>query len=122
MTKKIEWLDEPEQHDYHAALSYLSLHYPIKASGDLVHRLRSAGMSEFKAKDILRASGLHLLPETNSHIERNLEKIEDGKKLSPILLVRGDRLVVADGFHRLCAVYMHDEDAMIPCKITGSIE
>jgi hypothetical protein len=25
--------------------------------------------------------------------------------------------VVADGYHRLCAVYSFDEDAVIPCKI-----
>jgi hypothetical protein len=121
MPKKIEWLDEPEPHDYLAALSYLSLHYPIEASGDLVHALREAPVVEFKAKDIFRASGLPLLKESNSHVEHNLERIEDGKKLSPILLVRGAKLIIADGFHRVCAVYMHDEDTMIPCKITGSI-
>jgi uncharacterized protein (DUF1015 family) len=27
------------------------------------------------------------------------------------------KLVIADGYHRLCAVYKVDEDAMIPCKI-----
>ena len=122
MSHHIEWMESPEQHDYTAALSYLSLHYAIEMAGGMVHRLRLAEIECFKAKDILRASGLHLLPDTNSHIEHNLKKIEDGKRLSPILLVRGERLTVADGFHRLCAVYMHDEDALIPCKITGSLE
>jgi hypothetical protein len=27
------------------------------------------------------------------------------------------KLVIADGYHRLCAVYSFDEDAMIPCQI-----
>jgi hypothetical protein len=27
------------------------------------------------------------------------------------------RVVIADGYHRLCAVYKSDEDALIPCKI-----
>jgi len=27
------------------------------------------------------------------------------------------KLIIADGYHRLCAVYTFDEDAMIPCKI-----
>jgi len=26
-------------------------------------------------------------------------------------------VIVADGYHRLCAVYQIDEDAWIPCKI-----
>lgn len=48
------------------------------------------------------------------------EKVTAGKKLSPLLLVREaahGRVVIADGYHRLCAVYSFDEDAMIPCRI-----
>jgi hypothetical protein len=26
-------------------------------------------------------------------------------------------VIIADGYHRLCAVYSIDEDAVIPCKI-----
>jgi hypothetical protein len=116
--KKIEWLDEPEQHDYTAALSYLSLHYPVTTAGDFVHALRLAETIEYKAKDIVRASGLSPLTERNSHVEHDLEKIEDGKKLSPILLVRSpEKLLVADGWHRVCAVYLHDENSLIPCRI-----
>jgi hypothetical protein len=40
--------------------------------------------------------------------------------LSPLLLVRDprtSRVIIADGYHRLCAVYALDEDAVIPCKI-----
>lgn len=122
MSKKIEWLQTPEPHDYIAALSYLSLHFPIEEAGWLLSGLKASPVMQFKAKDILRASGLHLLPETNSHIEHDLEKIDDGKKLSPILLVRGKKLLIADGFHRVCAVYMHDEDAFIPAQITGRLE
>lgn len=72
-----------------------------------------------KAKDILRASGLSPLGMSNAHVERDLKKIQSGTALSPLLLVRqeGQRTVVADGYHRLCAVYRLDEDASIPCKI-----
>jgi hypothetical protein len=40
--------------------------------------------------------------------------------LSPLLLVHESghaRLVVADGFHRLCAVIHVDENAEVACKI-----
>jgi len=53
-------------------------------------------------------------------VEKDLAKIREGSKLSPSLLVRdGDRakVIIADGYHRLCAVYSVDEDAVIPCKI-----
>jgi hypothetical protein len=26
-------------------------------------------------------------------------------------------VVIADGYHRMCAVYSFEEDAIIPCKI-----
>ena len=115
---KIEWLDKPERHDYPAAAFYLTLHYEYEHAEELVDKLRIAPGSTFKAKDIFRCSGLPLLGISNSHVEKNLEKIKDGKKLSPILLVRtGGNVIIADGYHRMCAVYQLDEDAWIPCKI-----
>ena len=77
-------------------------------------------MTSFKAKDIFRASRLPLLGITNSHVRKNHMKIAAGKKLSPLLLVRdpsNGKLVIADGYHRMCAVYLFDEDTPVPCKI-----
>ena len=116
----IQWFEEPEDHDYPAAESYLSLHYEEKVAAACVAKLRRAPISQFKAKDIFRASDLSLLGVSNSHVEKDRKKIHDGRKLSPLLLVREDgqgRVIIADGYHRLCAVYSLDEDAVIPCKI-----
>jgi hypothetical protein len=117
---EITWLAEPEDHDYPAAESYLLLLFEPAAVTLLVGRLKQAAMTAFKAKDIFRASGLSLLGISNTHVDRDKKKIEAGKQLSPLLLVRDQahgRVVVADGYHRLCAVYASDEDALIPCKI-----
>ena len=116
----IRWLDEPEEHDYPAAQSYLSLVYAEAAAAALVRRLRKEPIRQFKAKDIFRASALSLLGVSNSHVEKDRKKIDAGKSLSPLLLVRdakNGRVVIADGYHRLCAVYAFDEDALICCKI-----
>jgi len=67
---QIQWQDAPEDHDYPAAESYLSLVYDEKAAAAYVARLKRAPMSQFKAKDIFRASGLSLLGVSNSHVER----------------------------------------------------
>ena len=121
MTKSpVRWLDEPEDHNYPAALSYLSLMYDRKLAKEIVGRLKRARPLEFKAKDIFRASRLSLLGVSNSHVERDQRKIAGGTPLSPLLLVRGPgrgELTIADGYHRLCAVYALDEDALIPCRI-----
>jgi hypothetical protein len=63
---------------------------------------------------------LSLLGISNGHVDKDRRKIESGRELSPLLLVRdpaNGKVVVADGYHRLCAVYSFDEDALIPCKI-----
>ncbi|MEI7934378.1 MAG: hypothetical protein WCH30_04905 [Chlorobiaceae bacterium] len=116
----IKWLKEPEDHDYPAAKSYLSLLYDEESAKATVKKLRDAPISQFKAKDIFRASGLSLLGVSNSHVEKDKSKIEMGKKLSPLLLVRDSKLgkvIIVDGYHRLCAIYLFFEDAVIQCKI-----
>jgi len=117
---RIKWLSQPEEHDYPAALSYLTLIYDKKTAAGLVAKLKKAPVSEFKAKDIFRASRLPLLGAGNSHVKKDMVKIESGRSVSPLLLVRdtaNGKAVIADGYHRLCAVYTFDEDAVIPCKI-----
>ena len=116
----IGWLATPQSHDYPAAKSYLRLLVDEPSASRFVKRLRDAKVTEFKAKDIFRASQLSLLGVSNSHVKKDKVKIEHGQKLSPLLLVRdmrSSKLIIADGYHRLCAVYMYDEDAVIPCKI-----
>ncbi len=117
---EIKWLDIPEEHDYPAAESYLSLIYDAQSAASFSQQLKAAPMSGFKAKDIFRASSLSLLGVSNSHVEKDRKKILAGHALSPLLLVRdkaNGKVVIADGYHRLCSVYGFDEDAVIPCKI-----
>jgi hypothetical protein len=101
------WMDKPAEHDFPAGL---------------VARLKKTRLIRRKAKDILRASDLHLLPEDNPHVVRGLKKVRRGEALSPVLLVRGDfrrgvPLIVADGYHRICAGWYIDENALIPCRM-----
>ena len=117
---RIKWLAEPKPGNYPAALSYLELVFPEKTAQRYVRLLERAPVSEFKSKDIFRASGLSLLGVSNFFVERDRRRILAGEALSPILLVRdtpNGRVIVADGYHRLCSVYSMDEDAPIPCKI-----
>jgi len=120
MPETVKWLARPENHDYQAAEDYLSLIMAPKqaemyrqklfdARGDITHR---------KAKDILRASQLALLGQDNKHVAADLAKVNAGQALSPILLLRGNDvhpLIVADGYHRVCASYWIDENTDIPC-------
>jgi hypothetical protein len=120
------WKELPDDHDYPAAEAYLSLLMPPAKAKQLVGRLRTAPIVRRKAKDLLRSSRLAVLPPENFHVARDLKKVKDGKKLSPVLLVRGQLtshvpLTVADGYHRVCASYHLDEDADIPCRLADAI-
>lgn len=123
---KEHWKSEPDEHDYPAARDYLTLVTDEAVADSVVDLLRAATLVHRKAKDILRASRLALLPVDNAHVAKDLDKVKRGELLSPVLLVRGhthenlrvnDDLVIADGYHRVCASYHLDENADIPCKL-----
>ena len=105
---KSRWLKKPEERDYPAAESYLSLIFGDRAAARLVKKLKAAPLQEFKAKDIFRASNLPLLGATNSHVKADQKKLLEGEKLSPLLVVRQPefgKIIIADGYHRICAVW-----------------
>jgi hypothetical protein len=119
------WKDAPEEHDFPAAMEYLTLLFESQAAASLVKKLKKAPTIRRKAKDLMRASGLNLLPRENSHVSADLKKIKKRKLLSPVLLVRGNGaagapLIVADGFHRVCASWFSDENLPIACRLVSS--
>jgi hypothetical protein len=109
------WAADPEDHDFDAARDYLSLqHDPAVAESVVAARRETSTVRSYKAKDILRASGLEPLGRKNFHVDADLAKVAKGKKLSPVLLVRDVErhvLVIADGFHRVCASKLLDESS-----------
>ena len=116
------WKLEPDEHDYPAAYDYLTLLLNEKIARTVVARMRKAPPVHRKAKDILRASDLHLLTSDNEHVAKDMKKVESGTLLSPVLLLRGGLdsarpLIVADGYHRICASHHLDENLDIPCRI-----
>jgi hypothetical protein len=119
------WKVEPEDHDYPAAEDYLTLLFEKKTAKKLVKKLKHAEIHWRKAKDLLRASALTALDPANPHVAHDLQKVADGKALSPVLLIRGDGehhrpLIIADGYHRVCASWYTNEDAPIPCRLVSN--
>jgi len=118
------WEKRPEKEDYQAAHEYLSLLFSEAQARKLVQRLRAAKTIQRQAKDLLRASQTHLLDEGDPHVAAALKKIKKGKKLSPVLLVRGEgregvTLTIADGHHRICASWQWDENAPASCCLAS---
>ena len=121
----VKWLEKPEAHDFPAAADYLTMLADANAVKKVIKTLKAETVTHRKAKDILRAAQLGLLPVDNPHVAADLTKIEKGQPLSPILLVRGDFLTgvplqIADGYHRVCASYHTDENTDIPVVIAAA--
>jgi hypothetical protein len=112
------WKPRAGKEEFEAALSYLSLQFPVALARRWVATARRGERIERVAKDLLRASNLPLLPVEEHHVAEDLKKIRKGKPIAPILLVQGDMsrgmpLIVADGYHRICAACHADEDAPV---------
>ena len=117
---RVTWLKEPAEDTYTSAEIFLQLTYKPKKAKRLVEKLRHAGMSEYAARDILRASATLMSWVNAFDWSRQQQAINSGTPISPILLVRqndGGHLIVADGFHRMCALFAEDQDIKVPCKI-----
>jgi hypothetical protein len=122
MAQTVKWLPRPEKQDFQAVEDYLSLIMPAKRATEWRRKLAAArnDITYRKARDILRASRLALLGEDDKHVAADLRKAASGAALSPILLLRGGEahpLIVADGYHRVCASYWIDENTDIPCVL-----
>jgi hypothetical protein len=123
--QKLIWKKAPEAEDYDGARNFLLLVYSEAKSNKLVDKLRKAKTINRAAKDLLRASGLRLLGPDEPHVDEDLKRIHKGKALPPVLLIRGNMmrgvpLVIADGYHRICAICHYDESAPIPCRLVSA--
>ena len=123
MTASLLWTMTLDAKDYGAARNYLTM---CIADWELVERIVAAlGSKNFpgvtrRANDILRASGLSLLPKTDAQVSKNIKRVKHGKTLSPVLIVVNDDLahplVIADGYHRVCASYWINPKSSVPCR------
>ena len=116
----VHWLPDPEDKDYAAAESFLSLLLGPEVLADVVQRLRTAPVGHWAAKDILRAAGLApLKPKQSSEVAEKLNKIKNSVPISPILAIGGlrENPVIADGYHRVSAAYRVDEDTLVPGRL-----
>jgi hypothetical protein len=116
--EKIKWLDDVASHDYDAAEAYLSLKHDSDAVSKTVKRLRKASLTRRRANDILRAAGLTAAPLDDPGVMKDLIKVLEGQRLSPVLVVSsGGSADIADGYHRVSLVYRIDPYGEVPLKL-----
>ena len=116
----IRWLGDVADHDYASAQAYLSLKLSPVETKHAIDRLRKAKVTMRRANDILRSSGLDPAPLDDPGVIKDLLKVIEGKKLSPVLVVSGGgRADIADGYHRVSMVYRLDPYGTVPLKLAA---
>ena len=114
--KTIKWYDELKVEHIDAAIEYLSLFFKQDELEKVRQKLREheKDIVQYKAKDLLRASGLTPLPATDTEVAGHLKKIDEGISLHPVILTTiEEKLYIADGFHRICACYLFGDDTEV---------
>jgi hypothetical protein len=115
---KIEWLDDVAEHDYDAAEAYLSIKLDQPGVAKIVGRLRKAPLTTRRANDILRAAGLDPAPLDDPGVIKDLIKVIERTRLSPVLVIRDKAGAdIADGYHRVSLVYRIDPYGVVPLKL-----
>jgi len=122
MSKAIKWKSSPKGKDYDGVRSFLTLLCSDSDAKKLIGHLKKAKPIEHAGKDILRAAQLPALSSEDPHVSKDLKDIQKGKALAPVLLILGElrkahSLVIADGYHRVCASYIVDESSPISCRL-----
>jgi hypothetical protein len=120
--QEIKWKPAATEKDIAAAKEYLTLVFKPQDVDAAIGKLskRRKIIEQFKAKDILRAAEMQLLPETNEDVRDEFRKIVKRTPFVPIILVRkGHRLFIADGYHRTCAAYYLNKDSEVHCVLAG---
>ena len=118
----LKWSEEEEDEDFDAAFKYLSLLRPEAKARALVKKPSRLEAYRARRERLVARGSASLLPSDEPHVDQDLKRIQKSKALAPVLLVRGDMgnglpLVVADGYHRICAVVYFDESAPVRCQI-----
>lgn len=113
------WAVEPTADDFHDAAWWLTL------LGVTAPLTVDPHQCVYPAKDLLRAARLPALPKDNAGVHKWSGRLRDGDTIPPVLLVVGslddDRpLIIAEGYHRVCAAYLRDEATPVACHfLTG---
>lgn len=117
---QVKWLPDASEDDYAAANAYLALIKPPDNVAKLVANLKTAKVEEYRATDLFRASRVELPAKDDRPCRREIKKIRSGELISPVLLVRDaahSTVIIADGYHRVCAAFRIDPDVVLHCKI-----
>lgn len=117
-TVAIRWRKDVAEHDYAAAQAYLSLKLDEQSATKAIAQLRKVELTKRRANDILRAAGLNAAPLEDPGVIKDLIKVIEGTKLSPVLAVtRADHADIADGYHRVSLVYRVDPYGEVPLRL-----
>jgi len=94
-------------------LYHLAILYPTRADlADALRRVLAAGIPLEGASDHGVSEAIYLRDPDQNGVELYWDRPREAWPRTG-----NGKVIIADGYHRLCAVYSYDENAVIPCKI-----
>ena len=115
--KAVKW-DQLSDDALKAGQQYLTLHVSTVDTIGVKDLWIKTDDTLYYPDDILRAAELKELPIAHPKVRAMMEHMERGHVLDHILLVRmHGRLIVARGYHLLCALRFFDRTAQARCRI-----
>ncbi len=118
--KTATWSSTVPNEDYAAAAAFLALVMVPARVPAVIKKLRGAGIQAYRAADLFRASRTKLPKKDDRPCREAIAKIRAGEAIAPVLLVRDPprgTVIIADGYHRVCAAVRIDPDVVLHCKI-----
>jgi len=116
----ITWADKADKSDLAGAYGYLTLQYNDKVAEEIVELLGNNEIVTHRACDILRACDLSPLPIGNIDVIKYLRKFLAGDTIGPALILStADTAELADGLHRISALYYLDVEADVACVVAS---
>lgn len=117
----ISWHPNPSNSQWLDLEEYLNLKFTSDTAKKLYSKfedkVKDHKSKTFQAKDILRAANMlnekGILPADDKIVQKELKLFKNGKSIAPIMLVKqhpNQKLLIVDGFHRLCAIYHIDPE------------
>ena len=117
---EVKWAPDVEDDDYEAARAYLRLvRAPAEVEKALL-RLKATPVEQYKVTDLFRAARVELPAKDDRPCRKEIKKIRKGEVIAPVLLLRDpahSTVIIADGYHRICAAFRIDPDVIIHCKL-----
>lgn len=112
------WNEKTPSMYLHDCWQYITLLFSPSDADAIINDLTNASLTLRRANDILRAAELEPCEREDAAVLASIERLGEQGAIPPVYLVVAKRkLIIADGYHRVSAVYWSNDFVDVDCYI-----